>query len=293
MDRLSEKTPLLQTVRVGPPRNRYPHGTLRRFCTVACASLLICGFVSFLGHVLFVWPHHHNHAPRSRYSLSGRLDHDRLRSILLSTPDADSAREWSRYYASGPHLAGKNYSQAEWTMKKWRDWGVESTIVSYDVYINYPAGHGLSLLSQADKPGSWDLEFEASLAEDVLDDDPTTALDGAIPTFHGYSASGNATAPFVYVNYGTHADFDDLLRARVDLQGKIAVARYGRVFRGLKVKRAQELGMVAVLIYSDPGDDGDLTHENGYEYYPKGPARNPSSVQRGSAQFLSIRPGDP
>jgi N-acetylated-alpha-linked acidic dipeptidase len=51
--------------------------------------------------------------------------------------------------------------------------------------------------------------------------------------------------------------------------------------------------MVGVLIYSDPGDDGDVTEEKGEAVYPDGPARQPSSVQRGSVEFLSIAPGDP
>lgn len=126
-----------------------------------------------------------------------------------------------------------------------------------------------------------------------MEDDPTTSLEDRIPTFHGYSASGNVTAPFVYVNYGTYRDFEDLVEAGIELKGKIAIAKYGGIFRGLKVKRAQELGMVATVIYSDPGDDGEYTEENGYKLYPEGPARNPSSVQRGSVQFLSVRPGDP
>lgn len=215
-------------------------------------------------------------------------------SILLGTPSADCAREWNRYYASGAHLAGKNYSQAAWTMDKWQSWGVQAEIVSYHVYLNYPVDHSLSLVTRSfNNSASWQLEFEASLTEDVLEDDPTTALDARIPTFHGYSASGNATASFVYVNYGTYQDFEDLLDAGVDLKGKIAFARYGRVFRGLKIKRAQELNMVAAVLYSDPGDDGEITAENGHEPYPKGPARNPNSVQRGSVSFLSIRPGDP
>lgn len=32
---------------------------------------------------------------------------------------------------------------------------------------------------------------------------------------------------------------------------------------------------------------------NDYAPYPAGPARNPSSIQRGSAQYLSMYPGDP
>jgi hypothetical protein len=43
----------------------------------------------------------------------------------------------------------------------------------------------------------------------------------------------------------------------------------------------------------DPSDDGTVTPAHGYEPYPAGPARNPSSVQRGSVQFLSVYPGDP
>lgn len=147
--------------------------------------------------------------------------------------------------------------------------------------------------AEEDEAQSWKVEFKASLEEDVLDSDPTTGRDDRIPTFHGYSASGNVTAPFVFVNYGTYQDYEDLVKANVSLEGKIAIAKYGHVFRGLKVKRAQELGMVGCLIYSDPGDDGEFTEENGYEVYPEGVARQPSSVQRGSAQFLSIRPGDP
>ena len=60
-----------------------------------------------------------------------------------------------------------------------------------------------------------------------------------------------------------------------------------------KIQRAQELGAAGVLIYSDPRDDGFVTVKNNYAPYPAGPARNPSSVQRGSVSYLSIYPGDP
>ena len=48
-----------------------------------------------------------------------------------------------------------------------------------------------------------------------------------------------------------------------------------------------------IFTTGDPGDDGDNTEEKGVASYPNGPARQPSSVQRGSTQFLSIAPGDP
>ncbi|KAL7908681.1 Zn-dependent exopeptidase [Trichoderma velutinum] len=291
----NESTPLIQTVRVGPPRRRYHHHTCRRFCTIASVSLLLCGFASFALHALYIWPsgleHRHRH-PHHGHKHK-HLTHEELQAILLGTPSGEKAEEWSRYYTSGAHLAGKNYSQAEWTKDRWEEWGVSSGIVAYDVYINYPVDHSVSLLQKSSDAKSWNVAFKASLTEDVLEDDPTTSSKDKIPTFHGYSASGNVTGSFVYVNYGTYQDYADLVDAGIDLEGKIAIAKYGGIFRGLKVKRAQELGAIGVLIYSDPGDDGEITEENGYAAYPEGPARNPSSVQRGSVQFLSSRPGDP
>ncbi|KAH0562848.1 hypothetical protein GP486_002535 [Trichoglossum hirsutum] len=302
----NERTPLLLTVQVAPPRRRYPHNTLRRFCTIALAASLIALSVLFLFPLALLpsdipsylpWnlPYPHKNWPQS-YA----LPYDELQDILMSTPDEEHVRGWSKYYTSGPHLAGKNFSQALWTENMWRGFGIADTsIASYDVYLNYPIGHRLALLEKKDRKkeeaakGGWEVKFEADLEERVHKEDGTSGLKDRIPTFHGFSANGNVTAPFVYANYGTYQDFDDLSNANISVKGKIVLARYGLIFRGLKVKRAQELGAVGVVIYSDPGDDGDETNEKGVDTYPSGPAREPSSVQRGSVQFLSIAPGDP
>jgi N-acetylated-alpha-linked acidic dipeptidase len=225
--------------------------------------------------------------PHSAWPESNGISFEKLKQILHGTPSAVSAREWSKYYTSGPHLTGKNLSQAEWTRDRWEEWGIKSRIDSYDVYLNYPVDHRLALLEDGK------VKFEATLAEDVLEEDPTTALEDRVPVFHGYSANGNVTASYVYVNYGTYEDFEDLRKANVSLKGKIALVKYGGIFRGLKAKRASELGMIGAVLYSDPGDDGEMTEEHGYKPYPEGPARNPSSVQRGSMQYLSVAPGDP
>jgi N-acetylated-alpha-linked acidic dipeptidase len=225
--------------------------------------------------------------PHDAWPESYGLPYDQLQQILLNVPSAAKAREWSNYYTAGPHLAGKNLSQALWTMEKWKEFGVEDTsLAAYDIYINYPVDHRLALLNQSD--GKTEVTFEATLEEDVLEEDPTSGLPDRVPVFHGYSATGNVTAQYVYVNFGTYADFEDLVNSNITLEGKIAIAKYGRNFRGLKVKRAQELGMVGIVIYSDPQEDGEITEENGYEAYPNGPARNPSAIQRGSTQFLSM-----
>jgi N-acetylated-alpha-linked acidic dipeptidase len=290
---MDERTPLITTVHVTRRERRPPHSTLRRFCTICLACTAIVVAICFLAPVSVFDRHRHRHGhshqsyflqseqPSKAWPQSDGLNYEDLQKILLETPDTDKARSWSEYYTAGPHLAGKNLSQALWTRERWQEFGVKSEIATYDVYINYPLGHRLALL-HGDK-----VKYECSLEEDVLDEDPSTSLPDRVPTFHGYSASGNVTAPYVYVNFGTFRDFEDLVAANVSLKGKIALAKYGQIFRGLKVKRAQELGMVGVVLYSDPQEDGDITEQNGYKTYPEGPARNPSSVQRGSTQYIS------
>jgi N-acetylated-alpha-linked acidic dipeptidase len=135
--------------------------------------------------------------------------------------------------------------------------------------------------------------YKPTLKEEVLEEDPTTSYPDSIPTFHGYSFSGNASAEYVYVGRGQKVDFDRLKALGVQLEGKIALAKYGGPFRGLKVKNAQDNGMIGTVIFTDPGDDGNMTEAKGVAAYPAGGARNPTTVQRGSVQFLSTYPGDP
>lgn len=135
--------------------------------------------------------------------------------------------------------------------------------------------------------------WTASLKEAVLEEDSVTSYPNSVPTFHGYSATGDAEAEYVYVGRGQQVDFERLKTLGISLEGKIALARYGGPFRGLKVKNAQDNGMIGCVIFTDTADDGNVTEANGYAAYPHGPARNPTSVQRGSVQFLSTYPGDP
>lgn len=113
--------------------------------------------------------------------------------IIIGSFSNVSISEWSFYYTNGPHLGGKNYSQAEWTRDKWSENGIPSSIVSYNVFLNYPVSHSLSL-SYPD--GS---AFNATLEEDVLPEDATSGFPDRIPTFHGYSFTGKASAEYVYV----------------------------------------------------------------------------------------------
>lgn len=101
--------------------------------------------------------------------------------------------KWSSYYTHGDHIAGRNKSMAEETAKKWMANGVQTEILEYEVYLNYPKEQALSL-----KWGNGS-RYEVNMFEDVLKEDETSGSTEGMPGWHGYSASGRVEAEYVYV----------------------------------------------------------------------------------------------
>ena len=153
--------------------------------------------------------------------------------VMLNSPSPAYIRNQSQLYTSGPHLAGKNITQATYTRDLWQSYGIKTEIEEYEVLLNYPISHRLALL---DEDG---VKYEAGLREDAIPEDPTSADPDTVPTFHGYSANGNVTGELVYANFGHINDFRLLEKNGVNITGKIVIVRYGDTFRGLKVKAAQ------------------------------------------------------
>lgn len=279
----SESQPLLPTNGPNAQTGKKRWGTpwTRFFRNIGFGVLFIIIFnLVFLGR---------SSSRRDWFRIHGNYvtDADVERTLFTSITE-EEVRSLAKEYTKGPHLAGKGLDLVEFTKSKFEEYGLETEVTPYYTYLNYPLDHSLTLL---DSNGT--TIYKASLEEDVLKEDPTTGLADRIPTFHGYSASGNVTAKFIYANYGRKEDFDKLVEEGIEVKGKIVIVRYDRLFRGLKVKFAEELGAVGAIIFSDPTDDGGVDFAHGYAAYPEGPARNPSSVQRGSVMYLSYAPGDP
>ncbi|MEP7119026.1 MAG: M28 family peptidase, partial [Acidobacteriota bacterium] len=127
------------------------------------------------------------------------------------------------------------------------------------------------------------------VSEPAIPDDPTSAH----PELHGgyvaYSASGQASGQIVYVNYGLPADYAALQALGVSLKDKIALARYGRSHRAVKTFTAEQAGARALILYSDPGDDGEAKGAA----WPDGYWRGEQMVQRGNAKYSWFWHGDP
>ncbi|KAK4450236.1 glutamate carboxypeptidase-like protein 2 [Podospora aff. communis PSN243] len=208
-------------------------------------------------------------------------------TLLANSFDANSIDDWAHYYGHENKLAGLGKAAAEWTRDRWAENGVDASLNEYHVYLSYPVHQSLAI-THGNGTSS-----QVKIQEDALPEDDATPPEGNVPTFNGYSASGNVTAEYIYVGRGSGLDFERLVELGVKLEGKIALIRYGGLFRGLKVKNAQDHGMIGAVIFTDPADDGNVTVAKGVEAYPNGPARNPDAVQKGSVLFLSTYPGDP
>ncbi|HVG31255.1 MAG TPA: M28 family metallopeptidase [Pyrinomonadaceae bacterium] len=205
---------------------------------------------------------------------------ERFRAI----PKPESAREHLRQLTKEPHVAGtqEDYQTAVYVRDRMREYGVNAELKEYQVLLPFPKTPTVLELVAPRRE-------RLRLQEAVVAEDPTSSSRKIVPLFNGYSASGDVTAPLVYVNYGLPEDYAALKKINVDTKGKIVIARYGRSFRGVKARVAEEHGAVGCIIYSDPADDG---YAQG-DVYPKGPWRPETSAQRGSVQYLFIHPGDP
>jgi N-acetylated-alpha-linked acidic dipeptidase len=207
----------------------------------------------------------------------------KLEEKLRGIPDAAHAESNLRHLTSEPHMAGTEASHrvAEWLRDQYRSFGFDAEIVTYSVWLPQPREVTLELT----KPVSQKL----ASPEQPIDVDKDTFDKRVIPAFNIYSPSGEITAPVVYVNYGTLEDYRTLASSGVHVEGKIVLARYGKGYRGIKAKLADEHKAAALILFSDPKDDGSVAGAT----YPNGPWRPMSGIQRGSIVYTQLYPGDP
>ena len=201
---------------------------------------------------------------------------------LLAIPDSASMRAMSRDLTRLPHMAGTPAQAVtrDYVVAKLRSWGLESWTKAYTVYLPQPEIVAAWLIA---RPGT--AAVPLALREPLVPGNSVTQ-GPQVPPFNGYTGDGDVTADIVYVNYGLIEDYQTLDSLGVSVRGKIAVARYGRSFRGIKAREAERHGATGLIIYSDPQDDGYFRGD----VYPRGPMRPWGGIQRGSV--LNVN-GDP
>ena len=245
--------------------------TMKRICTVVLAGVL--PFQTFAQDAA------HLRGFFAKYV----AEEQSLEKQAQAVPDAGRLRKYMNFMAAEPHNAGSARSKvvAEYALGLFKEWGLDAHIEEFEALMPTPTVREVEVTGPK--------RFVAKLKEPVVPEDPNSGDAHQLPTYNSYGASGDVNGQVVYVNFGIPEDYDWLVQHGIDVQGKIVIARYGKSWRGIKVKVAAEHGAIACLIYSDP-------HEDGYydgDVFPKGPMRPADGVQRGSVMDMPLYPGDP
>ena len=207
----------------------------------------------------------------------------RAEAAAIARPDSVHAQRLARALADRPHIAGttEQARTRDLVLAALREAGIATEVREYQVWLPHTVDYGVWRMDGVPR--------QLELREGQILQDPTTVAYPEYPTVNGYSGTGDVTGEVVYVNYGLIEDYAQLDSLGVSVRGKIAVARYGRSFRGIKAREAEKHGALALLMYSDPADDGYVRGD----VYPEGPYRNDRGVQRGSVMNGAGDPSTP
>jgi len=201
----------------------------------------------------------------------------------IARPSASSASAHSKFLSLQPHMAGTPAQgrTRDYVIDKMKSWGLETEVRGYSVWMPHPLSTRVWRI--APDP------IELNLQEGVVPEDTTSFAFPQVMPFNGYGAAGDVRGEVVYVNYGLIEDYAQLDSMGVSVKGKIAIARYGRSYRGIKAREAERHGAVGLIIYSDPADDGYVRGD----VYPAGPMRPSHGIQRGSVMNPNGDPSTP
>jgi len=202
---------------------------------------------------------------------------------FLDGVSTESISTIHRQVTEHPHIAGSSRSMAvaDRVRRELDAAGLQTEVRDYLVHLSTPRSVKVDIMPPGAEP--------LNVRELASTGDPDTAHPELGPAFVAYSASGTVTAPVVYLNYGLPPDYARLAAAGIDVRGKIAIARYARSHRAVKLHTAEQAGAAGIIIYSDPADDGfarGLT-------WPDGPWRADFQSQSGNGKYSWFWHGDP
>nr|XP_009930891.1 PREDICTED: N-acetylated-alpha-linked acidic dipeptidase 2-like [Opisthocomus hoazin] len=246
---------------------------------LGCPGLLGCFVLGFLAG-WFTKPTEKNPDSSDVYQ--------NVRQRLVAEMKAENIKQFLRSFTKLPHLAGteQNLLLAKQIQGQWKEFGLDSAeLVHYDVLLSYPNEKQPNYISIIDEQGNE--IFNTSLSEP-----PPQGYENVtdiLPPYNAFSAQGVPEEDLIYVNYGRTEDFFKLEREMgINCTGKIVIARYGKIFRGNKVKNAISAGAQGIILYSDPAD----YCAPGVDAYPDGWNLPGRGAQRGNVLNLNGA-GDP
>ncbi|HET7614656.1 MAG TPA: M28 family metallopeptidase [Gemmatimonadaceae bacterium] len=217
------------------------------------------------------------------YSASAAQQERALEADVITRPVASTAAAHSKFLSMQPHMAGTPAQERtrDYVVAQMKSFGLETEVRTYKVWMPHPISTRVWRLSPH--------PVELKLEEGPIAEDTTSVAFKQVMAFNGYGAPGDVSGEVVYVNYGLIEDYAQLDSMGVSVRGKIAIARYGRSYRGIKAREAEKHGAKGLLIYSDPAEDGFMRGD----VYPTGPMRPANGIQRGSVMNPNGDPSTP
>ncbi len=217
------------------------------------------------------------------FSSAGLLRERSSEAGFVRNLSIESISNLHREITKRPHMAGSEASMAvaDKIRKALTNAGLTTEVHEFDVLLSTPKSISVELIEPTRE--------QLSVREPANPLDPDSSNPELGPAFVAYSASGAVQAPVVYVNYGLPPDYDKIAASGIDVRGKIVMARYARSHRAVKIHTAQQHGAAAIIIYSDPADDG---FAKGL-VWPEGPWRADFQAQRGNGKYSWFWHGDP
>jgi len=205
---------------------------------------------------------------------------------FLSLIDSNNIRENLKVLAAEPHIAASQRDKwlTNWIEQSWRKYGLEVSKPTYTMLLSYPDQTNPNKIYLLD--GNNQQQWVSQHQEDVKGED---AHPNFIHAFNAYAPAGDVTGELIYVNYGRIEDIIRLEDLGVSLKGKIAISRYGKIFRGSRLANCEAAGAIGVIMYSDPEEVARVGY-GAEDAYPNTFFLPSSGIQRGST---FIGEGDP
>ncbi|HWY22498.1 MAG TPA: M28 family metallopeptidase [Candidatus Acidoferrum sp.] len=251
------------------PRRALPLAALGLSSLLFVTSIRICAQTSILG-----------------FTPAAAARETEIENKFKAIPSPEEERRQHHIFTAEPHVAGspRNNELARYMADQWRNEGLEDVVIRrYDVYGSNPKSTFLEMIAP--------VHYRAVLRELPVAGDPDSKNKSISSAWSGMSASGEVTAPLVYAHSGNPEDYELLRKQGIDVKGKVVLVRYSNPYsyRGFKALTAEREGAAALLIYSDPAEDG-FKKGKAVPYGPWGPEYH---IQRGAITYDFMVPGDP
>ncbi|XP_075719949.1 aminopeptidase NAALADL1-like [Rhinoderma darwinii] len=218
--------------------------------------------------------------PRWVKDLVQDLDEEFIQQFMKEV-DNEKIRENLRILSKKPHVATSEADEelVHLLLSRWNDSKTgldEAKEERYKVFLSFPDKENPNSVKVLSPEGI--IKFESQERESQLTEDQKDP--NILQPFLAYAPNGTVKGKLVYANEGKISDFQFLANI-INLNGTIAIVRYGGIGRVNKAINAAKFGVIGVIIYTDPKDIND-GESNPDKAYPNSWYMPPSAVERGS-----------